>query len=200
VKFASSAEVSKAIELNGVTLLGRQLRIDHAGNKPTPGSGRGGSGGRGSGRGGRSDRGGISGSTPSKTLFIRNLSYSTTEDTIKKLFKAAQNVSLPMREDGSLKGFGFIDFENENAAESALKKMNGKAIDGRDIRLEFKRSQDRDSSDLGGRGRGRGRGTPRGRGGRGGSGRGGSGRGGFNKSKGFIQDYQGKKLTFSDSD
>lgn len=87
------------------------MRINHAGEKPTPGSGQ---GGRAGGRGGRSDRGGFSNNTPSKTLFVRNLSYNATEDSIRKMFKAAYNVSLPVTEDGSLKGLaslslGFYD-------------------------------------------------------------------------------------------
>ena len=185
MSFSNATDVSKAMELDGTTLEGRQLRINRAKDKPTPGSGR---GGRSEGRGGRSFRGGFSNNTPSRTLFIRNLSYNTTEDTIRKKFKSAQNVSLPITEDGSSKGFvwpvwltsyytnhclqcnsyrsrfGFIDFEDEKSAESALNKMNGMSVDGREIRLEFKKSQDRNSFDSQGRGRGRGRGGPRGRG------------------------------------
>jgi RNA recognition motif-containing protein len=138
VLFGTAREVEEATELNGTNMGGRQLRINHANEKPIPGRG-----GRperfgGRGYGGRSDRGRAA-SSPSKTLFIRNLSYDTTEDTLLKLFRSAHNVSLPTTGDGSLKGFGFIDFDDEEEAEYALRKMDGKRVNGREIRLEYKR-------------------------------------------------------------
>ena len=121
---------------------------------------------------------------PSKTLFVRNLSYSTHPSSLQAVFKDATDVFLPRdRETGEMRGFGFITFESVLAAENALKSLDGVTVDGREVTLRFAEER----GERGARGPGRGRGFERdgdggyGRGGGGGYGRGGSygrGRGG----------------------
>ena len=72
-------------------------------------------------------------------LYVGNLSYSTTEDTLRTLFSNyADVVSVKIKEDeytGQSKGFGFIEVEDEIKAQRAIGGMNGKDVDGRRIRV-----------------------------------------------------------------
>ncbi len=72
-------------------------------------------------------------------LYVGNLSYSTTEDTLRTLFSNyADVVSVKIKEDeytGHSKGFGFIEVEDEIKAQRAIGGMNGKDVDGRRIRV-----------------------------------------------------------------
>ena len=153
-----------------------------SGYRPSGGSGgRSYGGGRGGGGGGY--RGGNRGSddsgTPSKKLFIRNLSYDTDKESLQAVFKDATDVFLPKdRETGETRGFGFITFESISAAEKALKNYNGTQVDGREVTLRFAEERG-DGGSGGGRGGGR-----RGGGGGGGYGRGGGGYGGGGDSYG----------------
>lgn len=60
--------------------------------------------------------------------------------------------------------FGYIDFEETDSAKEAMKKMDGKEVDGRRVFLDFAKPRD----SPGGGGFGGGFGGGRGRGGRGG--------------------------------
>ncbi len=72
-------------------------------------------------------------------LYVGNLSYSTTEDTLRTLFSNyADVVSVKIKEDeytGQSKGFGFIEIDDEIKAQRAIGGMNGKDVDGRRIRV-----------------------------------------------------------------
>ena len=132
-------------------------------------------------------------SPPSSTLFVGNLSFDVSEDTVWSFFNdyGVKSVRLPTdRDTGRPKGFGYVEFEDVDGAKKAFEASNGADIEGRSIRLDY--SQPRDSSgggrggrgfgDRGGRGGGRGFGDRGGRGGFGDRGRGGygdRGRGGF---------------------
>ena len=78
-------------------------------------------------------------------LYVGNLSYSTTEDTLRTLFS---NYA------GQSKGFGFIEVEDEIKAQRAIGGMNGKDVDGRRIRVseavENPRRRPGSRSDFGG--------------------------------------------------
>ena len=129
-------------------------------------------------------RGSDENGTPSKTLFVRNLSYSTDPGSLQAVFKDATDVFLPKdRETGEMRGFGFITFEDVLAAENALKSLNGTTVDGRQVALRFA-----EEKAEGGRGvrrdRGGGGGYGRGGGGGGGYGRGGGGGGGYGRGGG----------------
>ncbi len=91
-------------------------------------------------------------------LYVGNLSYSTTEDTLRTLFSNyADVVSVKIKEDeytGQSKGFGFIEVEDEIKAQRAIGGMNGKDVDGRRIRVseavENPRRRPGSRSDFGG--------------------------------------------------
>lgn len=130
---------------------------------------------------------------PTKKLFIGNLSFNTREGDLKELFSKFGDISdlfIPKNAEGESKGFGFVEFESEEAAIEAVETLDGSDFEGRRMGLEyakprregfgggstmrgFERSPPRGRRDGGRRGgrsgwRGRGGGGGRGRGGRGG--------------------------------
>ncbi|MBQ2551806.1 MAG: RNA-binding protein [Treponema sp.] len=77
----------------------------------------------------------------SKRVYAGNLSYITTEETLQREFsKFGPLVSVSLiidRDTQQSKGFGFIEFENDSDADSAIAAMSGKELDGRRIRVNF---------------------------------------------------------------
>ncbi len=65
-----------------------------------------------------------------KSLYVGNLSYSTTEDDLKGLFEPWGPVSEVRIIQG--RGFGFVDVPEEKAAE-AIEGTNGKEYQGRTL-------------------------------------------------------------------
>merc|ERR1712087_556149 len=126
-------------------------------------------------RGGFGDRA----ETDKKTLFVRNLPWSASEDEILGLecFQKAVNCRIAHdRETGRPRGFAHIEFEDEAGAEEGFKiaEANTPELQGRDLMVDFTGSKSTGRG-RGGRGGGRGRGGyDGGRGGYGG-GRGGGG-------------------------
>jgi RNA recognition motif-containing protein len=104
-----------------------------------------------------------------KSLYVGNLSYSTTEGTLRELFAAYQPAEVRLIGD---KGFGFVDVPEDKAAE-AIAAMNGREVDGRAITVNEARPRTERSGGGGGGGRGGGGGFGGGRGGGGGGGGGG---------------------------
>merc|ERR1712119_204802 len=112
-----------------------------------------------------------------RTLFVKNLPYSTDEDTIASYFEDVKEVRLLTdRDSGRPKGMGFIEFNTKDSKEKAYKqKDDGIEIDGRALFLDVLTGDRNRGGIRGGRGgRGRGRGGFGGRGGRGGGFGGGS--------------------------
>jgi len=105
-------------------------------------------------------------------LYVGNLSFNTTEDRLRELFEEHGQVSsatLVMdRDTGRPRGFGFVEFNNDDEARAAINALNGKNSDGRDLTVnEAKPRENRGGGGGGGGGRG-GYGGGGGRGGRGG--------------------------------
>jgi len=97
-----------------------------------------------------------------KSLYVGNLPYSMTEESLRELFAAYEPIAVRVIGD---KGFGFVDVPDERAAD-AIAAVNGKEVGGRQIVV----NEARPKSDRGDRGGGRG-----GFGGGGGGRRGGGG-------------------------
>ncbi len=120
-------------------------------------------------------------------LYVGNLSFSTSEAQLRDLFAQHGEVtsaSLVMdRETGRPRGFGFVEFANDDHARAAIAALDGKNVDGRDIKVN--EAKPREAGGGGGRGGfGGGRGGGGGGGGRGGFGGGGGGRGGSGGGRG----------------
>jgi cold-inducible RNA-binding protein len=79
-------------------------------------------------------------------LYVGNLSYDTTEDEIRELFAAygtPDSVRLITdRMTGRAKGFGFVEFSDDQAARNAMSALNGKEVGGRRLTVNEARPQE----------------------------------------------------------
>ncbi|RYG24907.1 RNA-binding protein, partial [bacterium] len=104
-----------------------------------------------------------------KSLYVGNISYSATEDSLKAAFGAYNPTNIRIIEG---RGFAFVDVDADQL-EAAVADMNGKSVDGRTLTV----NEARPRGEGGGGGGG-------GRGGYGGGGGGGSYGGGGGGSYG----------------
>jgi len=89
-------------------------------------------------------------------VYVGNLSYDTTEDTLRTLFaEYGEIASINMitdRETGRPKGFAFVEMATEQAAAAAITALNGKSVDNREIKVDKAKPQaDRNRRQSGGR-------------------------------------------------
>jgi RNA recognition motif-containing protein len=109
-----------------------------------------------------------------RKLYVGNLPYSATEQTLRDAFSASGTVDsatvITDRDTGQSKGFGFVEMATDAEAQAATQAMNGQTIDGRQIKVNEAKPK---TSGGGGGGR------SGGGGGYGGGGGGGGGRGGY---------------------
>ncbi|KAH9329824.1 hypothetical protein KI387_001932, partial [Taxus chinensis] len=75
-----------------------------------------------------------------KTLFLGNLAFSADMTNIYQFFEDAVDVRLAAKDDGSLRGYGYVDFATEEAAMKAMEK-NGQELCGRCVKLDFARKR-----------------------------------------------------------
>ena len=72
-----------------------------------------------------------------KRLYIGNLSYTTTDDSLRQAFSQAGAVTsasvLVDKMSGRSRGFGFVEMPNDEEAEKAIAMWNGKELDGRTL-------------------------------------------------------------------
>jgi RNA recognition motif-containing protein len=111
-------------------------------------------------------------------LYVGNLSFSTTEETLQAEFGAHGQVEevavITDRDTGRPRGFAFVSMQNDNEARAAIEALNGTEIDGRTITVnEARPKSNGGGGGGGGRGGYRGGGGGGDRGGRGGGGGGG---------------------------
>ena len=101
-------------------------------------------------------------------IFVGNLSWNATEEALKEIFEEfGAVISIRIVTDpytGRSKGFGFVEFDNEESASKAIEKLDNFAFMGRPLRVSRARTEDRSSSGpRGPRGQGpRSSGGPRG--------------------------------------
>ena len=72
-----------------------------------------------------------------KKLYVGGLPYSTTDDQLKEAFAQAGSVSSAViimdKMSGRSKGFGFVEFANDEDAAKAIDMMHGKDFGGRTL-------------------------------------------------------------------
>ena len=110
-----------------------------------------------------------------KKLYVGNLSYTTTEDDLHRMFAAIGPVSsaslITDRQTGQSKGFGFVEMETAEAAQKAIEQLNNTMVNDRALTVNEARPRETSSSGGGGRDSG-----------------GGGNRGGFSRGGGSSRD------------
>ena len=110
-----------------------------------------------------------------KNIFVGNLSFGTTEDSIRALFEQYGTVErvnlITDRDTGQARGFGFVEMSVNADADRAITALNGRELDGRALNVnEARPKPDRGFGGGGGGGGGYKRGGGGGSGGGGGRG------------------------------
>lgn len=76
-------------------------------------------------------------------IYVGNLSYDVTDTMVQTLFEEfGKVVNINLIKDkytGQSKGFGFVEMEKQSAAEEAVKQLNGRVVEGRNITVNIAR-------------------------------------------------------------
>lgn len=79
-------------------------------------------------------------------LYVGGLAYSTTESDLEALFaahgKVVSTAIIKDRDSGQSKGFGFVEMEDDAAAQAAIKALNEQEVGGRKIMVNVARPQE----------------------------------------------------------
>ena len=92
----------------------------------------------------------------SKKLFVGSLSWDTNDEGLRNAFathgEVSEAVVISDRDTGRSRGFGFVTFEDDEAADKAIAALNGAELDGRTIRVDVAQAKQRNGGGGGGRG------------------------------------------------
>jgi RNA recognition motif-containing protein len=91
----------------------------------------------------------------SAKLFVGKLSYNTTDESLEALFAPFGTIISARvavdRDTNRSKGFGFVEMESDDAAQAAIKALDGTEFEGRTIVVNVsKPREDRPQSGFGG--------------------------------------------------
>lgn len=79
-------------------------------------------------------------------LFVAKLSFDTTDDSLRAKFEEFGTVTsanvIVDRDSNRSKGFGFVEMESDEAAQTAIKELDGQELDGRQIAVSVARPRE----------------------------------------------------------
>ena len=74
-----------------------------------------------------------------RRLYVGNLAWAVSDQDLRDLFSEAGKVESSQvivdRETNRSRGFGFVEMGTDEAADAAVKKLNGRDLKGRAIRV-----------------------------------------------------------------
>lgn len=83
----------------------------------------------------------------SMKLYVGNLSFNTSNQDLNDLFGTIGTVEstniIEDRETGRSRGFGFVEMSSEADGENAIAQLNGKEIDGRELKVNQAKPQEK---------------------------------------------------------
>jgi cold-inducible RNA-binding protein len=83
----------------------------------------------------------------SNKLFVGNLAYSVGEEDLRTLFSqygSVASAAVPLdRETNRPRGFAFVEMQSQEAAESAIKGLDGHNLAGRDMKVSISQPKPR---------------------------------------------------------
>ena len=89
-----------------------------------------------------------------KNIYVGNLSFEATEESVRALFEAYGTVSrvniVTDRDTGQPRGFGFVEMANDGEGEKAIAAVNGTELGGRALNVNEARPKAERSSGGGG--------------------------------------------------
>lgn len=83
-------------------------------------------------------------------MYVSNLSFHTSEADLRRLFEQFGMVDsariITDRETGRSRGFGFVEMPSEEQADDAIKGLNNKEIEGRQMSVSVAREKKSNNS------------------------------------------------------
>ncbi len=80
-----------------------------------------------------------------KKLYVGNLSFDTNDEELQTAFaefgEIVSAIVAKDRDTGRSRGFGFVEFAEEDSAQKAKEAMNGKELQGRSLKVDEAREQ-----------------------------------------------------------
>jgi cold-inducible RNA-binding protein len=93
-----------------------------------------------------------------KKLYVGNLSFDTTDTDLQNLFEphgTVQSAQVIMdRDAGRSKGFGFVEMDSEQQAQTAIQALNGQEVNGRALTVNEARPREERGGSRAGSGSG----------------------------------------------
>ena len=93
-----------------------------------------------------------------RKLYVGNLPYSVTESALTDKFAESGTVEscklITDRDTGQRKGFGFVEMATDSEAHAAIDALNGQDYDGRPMKVNEAKPQEKRSGGRGGYGGG----------------------------------------------
>ena len=72
-------------------------------------------------------------------IYVGNLSFNSDDEGLRKIFAEFGDVASAKvvmdRETGRSRGFGFVEMDNSDEANAAIKALDGAELDGRNLRV-----------------------------------------------------------------
>jgi len=83
----------------------------------------------------------------SSNLYVGNLTFNTTTADLESLFAQHGDVTKAQvindRDTGRSRGFGFVEMETQEGADTAISALNGTDLDGRDLTVSIAKERSR---------------------------------------------------------
>ena len=80
-------------------------------------------------------------------IILRNIPFSVQDKALRKWLEAIgklKELTIPLNADGKRnKGFAFVEFEKKNLSEKAIKELNGKKFQNRELSLDYAQSKEK---------------------------------------------------------
>ncbi len=89
-------------------------------------------------------------------LFVGNLPWSVGDAELEEVFSPLGQVAsarvITDRDTGRSRGFGFVEMSSKEEGQNAISQLNGKEIDGRELKVNEAKPQERRGGGGGGGG------------------------------------------------
>ena len=81
-----------------------------------------------------------------KNIFVGNLSFGATEDTVRALFEQYGTIErvniITDRDTGQSRGFGFVEMAGNAEAQRAIQELDGREFEGRPLKVNEARPKE----------------------------------------------------------
>ncbi len=92
----------------------------------------------------------------STKLYVGNLSFNTSTQDLEDVFAEVGTVEstniIEDRETGRSRGFGFVEMSSAEEAKKAIEELDGKDVDGRELKVNEAKPRENRASGGGGGG------------------------------------------------